>query len=137
MYTCHRYWCDTLQNNIQDFVDFRDKVNLPLYMGETGENTNEWVAAWTRLMNRNNIGWHYWPYKKMAERACMMIVPKPENWDLIIEFTKKDRSTFAKIREARPDQEVVKKAMTDLLENIKFANCRKNTGYTEALGMKP
>ena len=24
MYTCHRYWCDTLQSNIQDFVDFRE-----------------------------------------------------------------------------------------------------------------
>ena len=137
MYTCHRYWCDTLQNNIQDYVDFRDKVNLPLYMGETGENTDEWVAAWTRLMNRNNIGWHYWPYKKMAKRACMMIIPEPENWNLIVEYTKQDRSTYAKIREARPNQEVVKKAMTDLLENIKFANCQKNTGYTEALGMKP
>jgi len=36
MYTCHRYWCDTLQANIQDFVHFRDSVNLPIYMGETG-----------------------------------------------------------------------------------------------------
>ncbi|WP_291124119.1 glycoside hydrolase family 5 protein, partial [Dysgonomonas sp. UBA7698] len=36
MYTCHRYWCDTLQSNIQDFVQFRDSVNLPIYMGETG-----------------------------------------------------------------------------------------------------
>lgn len=44
MYTCHRYWCDTLQSNIQDFVQFRDSVNLPIYMGETGENTDQWIA---------------------------------------------------------------------------------------------
>ena len=24
MYTCHIYWCDTLQQNIQHFVDFRN-----------------------------------------------------------------------------------------------------------------
>ena len=137
MYTCHRYWCDTLQNNIQDYVDFRDKVNLPIYMGETGENTNQWVAAWTRLMERNNIGWHYWPYKKMARSSCMMSIQTPENWDKVVEFTKKDRSSFAKVREARPDQAMVRKALTDLLENMKFANCTKNEGYTEAMGMKP
>jgi hypothetical protein len=137
MYTCHRYWCDTLQANIQDFVQFRDSVNLPVYMGETGENTNQWIAGWTRLMERNNIGWTYWPYKKMASNACMVTVPEPENWNMVVQFTKADRSSFAKIREARPDQEIVKKAMTDLLENMKFKNCTRNAGYISAMGMKP
>ncbi len=137
MYTCHRYWCDTLQTNILDFVQFRDSVNLPMYMGETGENTNEWIAGWTRLLERNNIGWHYWPYKKMVPNSCMMTIPTPENWDLIVEYTKQDRSSFAKIREQRPAQNVVKKAMLDLLKNMKFANCIKNEGYIMALGMRP
>jgi len=137
MYTCHRYWCDTLQTDIQDFVDFRDKVNLPMYMGETGENTDQWIAAWTRLMEKNNIGWHYWPYKKMVPGSCVVTIPTPENWDLIINYTKADRRSFAKIREARPDQALVKKAMTDLLENMKFSNCIKNDGYITAMGLKP
>ena len=38
MYTCHRYWCDTIALHLADFVHFRDSVNLPMYMGETGEN---------------------------------------------------------------------------------------------------
>ena len=137
MYTCHRYWCDTLQANIQDFVQFRDSVNLPIYMGETGENTDEWIAGWTRLMERNNIGWHYWPYKKMVPNSCMATIPKPENWDLIVEYTKQDRSTFEKIRKVRPSQALVKKAMSDLLENMKFNNCVKNEDYIKAMGMKP
>ncbi|MDR2385221.1 MAG: glycoside hydrolase family 5 protein [Tannerella sp.] len=137
MYTCHRYWCDTLQANIQDFVNFRDSVNLPLYMGETGENTFEWIAAWTRLMERNNIGWHYWPYKKMISDRCMTTIPQPENWELITAYTRADRTTFAKIRHARPHQATIRKAMNELLENIKFANTVKNEGYIKAMGMKP
>ncbi|QIK53840.1 glycoside hydrolase family 5 protein [Dysgonomonas sp. HDW5B] len=137
MYTCHRYWCDTLQSNIQDFVNFRDSVNLPIYMGETGENTDEWIAAWTRLMERNNIGWHYWPYKKMDSERGMVSIKAPENWNLIVDYTSQDRSNFAKIRAVRPDQAVIRKAMTDLLENMKFANCTINKGYILALGMKP
>ena len=137
MYTCHRYWSDTLQTNLQDFVDFRTKVNLPLYMGETGENTDEWVGAFRRLMERNNMGWHFWPYKKMEKTSCMVRINKPANWDLIIQYTLQPRNNFNEIRAARPDQALVKQAMLELLENMKFANCLKNPGYIEALGMKP
>ncbi len=137
MYTCHRYWCDTLQANIQDFVSFRDSVNLPIYMGETGENTNEWIGAWTRLMERNNIGWTYWPFKKMESPRGVMSIAKPENWDKVIEFTESPRTGFDEIRKARPDQDMVKKAMNQLLENSKFSNCTVNEEYVKAMGMKP
>jgi endoglucanase len=137
LYTCHRYWCDTLQTNIQDFVDFRDSVNLPMYMGETGENTFEWIAAWTRLMNRNNIGWTYWPYKKMGSDRCMRTIPTPENWELLRKYTESPRHTFAEIRQARPDQEQVKQAMRELIENLAFEKTTINEGYIKAMGMEP
>lgn len=137
IYTCHRYKCDTLKSNIQDLINFRDSVNLPMYMGETGENTDEWVCGFRRLLEDNNIGWHFWPYKKMATRACMTIIPTPENWDVVLEYSKMDRSSFAKIRESRPSPDIVKKAMLDLLENMKLYNCIKNEGYVSALGMNP
>jgi endoglucanase len=137
MYTCHRYWCDTLQANIQDFVNFRDSVNLPLYMGETGENNNAWITAWTRLMVKNNIGYHYWPYKKMGSQSCVVTISTPENWDSIAAFAEKPRLNYKEIRESRPDQELVRKAMLDLIENCRFSNCTKNEGYIRAMGMKP
>lgn len=137
MYTCHRYWCDTLQANIQDFVSFRDSVNLPMYMGETGENTDQWIGAWTRLMERNNIGWTYWPFKKMNSPRGVTSIAQPENWDKVIEFTQSPRNGFDEIRKARPDQELVKKAMLQLIENSKFSNCTVNESYVKAMGMKP
>ncbi|MBN1822608.1 MAG: glycoside hydrolase family 5 protein, partial [Prolixibacteraceae bacterium] len=137
IYTCHRYWCDTLQANIQDFVDFRDSVNLPVYMGETGENTYEWIGAWTRLMERNNIGWTYWPYKKMGSDRCMRTIPTPENWDVIREFAESSRQGFAEIRQARPDQKLVKKAMKEFINNLAFEKTIINEGYINAMGMEP
>lgn len=56
MFTCHRYWSGTDKKSIQDFIDFRDKVNLPMYMGETGENTDEWVEKFRITLEENNIG---------------------------------------------------------------------------------
>ena len=137
MYTCHRYWCDTLQANIQDFVSFRDSVNLPIYMGETGENKDEWIAAWTRLMERNNIGWTYWPFKRMGNPSSVMNIERPENWDKVVEFCDGPRSSYDEIRTARPDQELAKKAMLNLLENCKFSKCKVNESYIKAMGLKP
>ncbi len=137
MYTCHRYWCDTLQANVQDFVDFRNKTNRPIYMGETGENTNEWVNAYRRLLEKNNIGWHFWPYKKMPEKSAMMQIKQPTNWQVIVGYTKKERGGFDAIRESRPDQTLVRKALDEFLENVKFKNCIRKEGYITALGMQP
>lgn len=135
MYTCHRYWCDTTQENIQDFVDFRDSVKLPMYMGETGENTYEWMTAWTRLMKQNNIGYHYWPYKKMLSNRCMVTIPTPENWQLIVDFVESSRRTYKEIRAARPNQQIAQKALTEFLENCRFAHCQPNGGYIKAMGL--
>lgn len=137
MYTCHRYWCDTLQANIQDFVNFRDSVNLPIYMGETGENTNPWIAAWTRLMERNNIGWTYWPFKKLNSPRGVVSIPTPENWDKVVEFVESPRSGYDEIRKARPDQEMARKALMQLAESSKFSNCTINPDYVKAMGLKP
>lgn len=137
MYTCHRYWCDTVQNAIQDFLDFRTKTDLPLYMGETGENTDAWIHGFRTLMEKNNIGWTFWPYKKMVKSSCMVSIREPKYWNKIVEFTHQDNSSFKKIREHRPAQDTVKMALDELLQNMKFSACKINKGYIEALGMKP
>jgi endoglucanase len=137
MYTGHRYWCDTLQSNIQDFLDFRHKTNRPFYLGESGENTDQWIAAFRNLLEKNNIGWHFWPYKKLDKSSCIISIKKPEGWDKIIEYTQQDRSSFEKVRNGRPSIEEIKKLLNQLLENMKFENCRPNEGYIKALGMNP
>jgi len=64
VYTFHKYWTTPTQNVIQPYVDFANKYQVPIYCGETGENTDEWVMAFRKLLDSNNIGWHFWPYKK-------------------------------------------------------------------------
>lgn len=137
MYTCHRYWSGTATADIQDFIDFRNKVNLPMYMGETGENTDEWVSEFRKTLEENQIGWHFWPYKKMGKASCMVSIAAPKNWDLLVQYTQAQRQNFNQIRQVRPDQELVKASLNELLENMQFGNCRINPGYIRALGMQP
>lgn len=136
MYTCHRYGGPATKEAIQSYIDFRDSVNLPMYMGEIGHNTDEWQAEFCKVMRENNIGYTFWPYKKL-ENSCFVGIKVPENWDTIVNFAEGPRSTYGEIRESRPDQAVARKAMTDFLEACKFKNCVVQESYIKTLGMTP
>jgi len=137
MYTCHRYGGTTNADAIRKIIDFRNKTNLPMYMGEIGHNKNEWIASFCKTMKDNNIGYTFWPYKKMGDSTSFVHVNKPENWDKIIEFTEKPRGTYKEVREARPDQALARKAMLEYIESCKFGNCTINDNYIKAMGLKP
>ena len=135
MYTCHRYGGDPTKEAIQSIIDFRDKVNLPMYMGEIGHNTDEWQAAFCQTMRDNNIGYTFWPYKKMDGSSFVGITP-PENWANIVYFSEAPRASYKEIRDARPDQAMARKAMMDFIEACKLKNCVVQEGYIQSLGMK-
>ena len=135
MYTCHRYGGDPTKDAIQTIIDFRDSVNLPMYMGEIGHNTDEWQAAFCQTMRENNIGYTFWPYKKMDGSSFVGITP-PENWANILYFSESPRTSYKEIRDARPDQMMVRKAMMDFIEACKLKNCVVQEGYIQSLGMK-
>ena len=60
---------------------------------------------------------------------------EPENWDKVVEFSECDRSDFFKIRANRPNQEEMRKALLDLIENIKFKNCTPIVDYIESMNL--
>jgi len=134
-YTFHTYWTDPVQDSIQRYVDFADTHNVPLWLGESGENTDEWVAAMRQLLEKNDIGWAFWPYKKIDSPSAVVSVPKSEDWDAIIAFANSSRASLADIRAHRPAGDVIDKALNDLLVNIRFENSVPNVGYIQALGL--
>ena len=136
VYTFHKYWMEVNQGAIQEYLDFRDKHNVPVWMGESGENTDEWITAYRTLLEGNNIGWCFWPYKKLDATSCVASIKKPEDWDAIVTFAEGPRTTFEEVRKHRPLKVKSQKALNEYLEQIKFANCRVNQGYLKALGVR-
>ncbi|MEP6819424.1 MAG: glycoside hydrolase family 5 protein [bacterium] len=135
-YTFHKYWMDVNQKAIQDYLDFSDKHNVPVWMGESGENTDEWIASFRTLLEAHSIGWCFWPYKKLDATTSIVSIGLPAEWEAIVNFAEGPRRTFEEVRKQRPPKEKVEKALSDYLEGMKFANCRINQGYLKALGLK-
>lgn len=135
-YTFHKYWFDVKPEAIQEYVDFSRKYNVPIWLGESGENTDEWVASFRTLLERNGIGWCFWPYKKMDATSSVVSINRPADWDAIVAFAERPRVSFEEVRKTRPSKETVDRALADYLRNIEFGNCRVNTEYLRALGLR-
>ncbi|HEX9251385.1 MAG TPA: glycoside hydrolase family 5 protein [Ignavibacteriaceae bacterium] len=136
VYTFHKYWMPPVQEEIKDYVDFSNKYNVPMYLGESGENEDEWIDKFRVLLENNNIGWCFWPYKKMDSNRGMVQFPKTLEWEEIIKYAETSKNNFEEIRNTKPGKETIQKAFSDLLQNIKFKNCIINNGYLKALGIK-
>ena len=135
MYTCHRYGGDATAEAIKDYIDFRDKTGLPMYMGETGHNTNEWQAQLVDVMKKANIGYTFWPYKKI-DGSCMMGITRPEMWDsIVVKYSEAPRSTYKELREARPDQETFRRLLMQYVENSRYEHCTPQNDYIQSLGL--
>ena len=137
IYTFHKYWSDTTQSVIQEYIDFRNQNNVPIWLGESGENKDQWISSFRSLLERNNIGWCFWPYKKLDARTCMVSITKTPEFDSVIQFSEKHRETFEDIRKSKPSKEIIEKALNDYLNNILLSNCKINKGYLNALGLNP
>jgi endoglucanase len=136
VYTFHKYWTATTKDVIQEYIDFRDKYQVPIYVGETGENKDDWILNFRRLVEQNNIGWHFWPYKKVNNNSGILTFAQPANYDQLVAFDDSVKTTFEEIRRARPKQtELIRKALEDFLNNCQFKYCTPNMGYIKALGL--
>jgi endoglucanase len=125
VYSFHKYWNPTTVETIQKYLDMREKYNTPLWMGESGENNNEWFKAAVNLFETNNIGWSWWTIKKIGSESSLMTISKPAGYQKIIDYWAG--------KGQKPTPEEAKATFIELTENVKFEKCKINDGVLEAL----
>ena len=138
MYTFHKYWMPPVQASIQDYLNFRAKYHVPVWLGESGENTDPWIAKFVHVLNANQVGWCFWPYKKMDFTSSVVTFQRPPHWDEIIAYAKLPQGTSNSkaLIAARPPQADIDAAFAGLLKNIRYSQESVNAGYLKALGLK-
>ncbi|HTQ53561.1 MAG TPA: cellulase family glycosylhydrolase [Bryobacteraceae bacterium] len=138
IYTFHKYWTSPTKDVIQSYLDFRERYQVPIWMGESGENQDSWIAQFRTKLDSSHVGWAFWPYKKMDATSSPVSFARPVFWNEIVAYAALPGGVGAaedKMKK-RPPAEHVRAAFADLLEKIKLENCRVNEGYLKALGMR-
>lgn len=67
VYSFHKYWSFNNENDVDWITPLRDTHNVPLWMGESGENSNTWFTDAVSLFENNNIGWAWWAFRKIGD----------------------------------------------------------------------
>ncbi len=101
-------------NDISYFLQERERLGTPVWVGETGERNPVIYFGTTQYFEYNNVGWSFWPWKKINNRQVLYSVKEPEGYDKIVEYSKGGE---------KPSKELAEKVFTQLLENIKIENC--------------
>jgi hypothetical protein len=123
----HKYWNKNDVASIQKFLDIREKYNVPLWLGESGENDNEWYRDCIHLMESHNIGWCWWPLKKIGTNNPFE-VKMPEGYKKIVEYWKG--------KAPKPSADEAYKALMQLTENYKTQNLLVHYDVLNALFQK-
>jgi len=116
VYQFHYYCWDNpvAVKSIGKYLDYRKRFNAPVWVGETGERDNTIYWATTEYFEANNIGWSFWPWKKMDADNGPMSVKRPTQWDAIVAYSRGG---------PKPSRETAQSGFDELLKNIRLENC--------------
>lgn len=121
----HKYWSVNDMNSIQGFINLRAQHNLPLWLGESGENSNVWFTSAIRLLEQNGIGWAWWPMKKVGSVVNPLTVVKTDDYNTLLKYWSGNGT--------KPTVEFAKATMMQLAENLKIENCIYHPDVIDAM----
>jgi hypothetical protein len=128
-YTYHSFWASTKRDSIQRHLNFSNRYNVPLFLGETGELTDEWNAEFRTLHEAHGIGWSFWTYKNLDTPSTVVSIPRPEGWDDIVAFADG-------VTKTKPSNSSIDRAIAQYLEGMRLPNATVRWSYLASLGLK-
>ncbi|PIB37550.1 glycosyl hydrolase family 5 [Reichenbachiella sp. 5M10] len=124
----HKYWNSNSQASIQGMLDMRTNRNVPIWLGETGENSNAWFADAIELFETNHMGWSWWPLKKMGSNNPLQVEIN-DGYQDILDYWSGSAS--------QPTEENAYRSLMELAENLKLENNTYHPDVVDAMIRQP
>jgi hypothetical protein len=125
----HKYWSPPDRPSIQKYLDVGRELGLPIYMGEGGENSLDWIQTAFQLYDDCGISWNLWPWKKVETRTSPCSVNAPAGWGEIIDY--------AAGKAARPDRTNAWQTLNDLVDATSLSRCAYRSDVVSGLLKRP
>lgn len=125
VYSFHKYWNENSQAAIQNYLNIRNQTNCPLWLGETGENSNTWFYDCVQLMERNNIGWNWWTHKKIETTTSPYSGPISVHYQRVLDYWNGQTP--------KPTVEYATAALFQMADNLRLEQCEFRPDVLDAL----
>ncbi len=121
----HKYWNYNTQGSIQGILNLRTQHNVPIWLGESGENSNVWFKDAISLVESNNIGWAWWPMKKIESIAGPTAVTKTPEYEQLLNYWKNGGT--------QPTAAFATAALMQIADNYKMQNVTVKPDVIDAM----
>ncbi|MCI0494704.1 cellulase family glycosylhydrolase [candidate division KSB1 bacterium] len=125
VYSFHKYWNENTQAAIQNYLNVRNQTNCPLWLGESGENSNTWFHDCVQLLGKNNIGWNWWTHKKIQTTTSPYSSPISLNYQRVLDYWNGQAS--------KPTVEFATAALFQMADDLRLEKCEFRPDVLEAL----
>jgi len=125
----HKYWNVNDEASIATVLKLREDSGLPLWLGESGENSNVWFRDAIALVEKHQIGWAFWPLKKIGFNQPLEITPNPGYAKLVDHWTRKGPKPTA--------DEAYSALMTLASKDVRFENNVPHPDVIDAMIRQP
>jgi hypothetical protein len=110
----HKYWNNPDTESISGYLALRDRWNVPIFMGEGGENNKDWYAGAFRLFDDHDISWNFWTWKKMDTTNSPCSIRRPAGWELLVAYLQGG---------GKPDETTAWRILGEYLDNMPLERC--------------
>ena len=124
VYSFHKYWSYNDQGSIGWVLQLQEEENVPLWMGEGGENSNVWFNDAISLFERNNIGWSFWPMKRVETVVGPYSIPFTDGYKKVLSYWRGEGP--------KPTEDEAYQYMMELALSTNSQNCIYNRDVADA-----
>ena len=110
----HAYWTMPHKKLLEPYIALSEQYQVPLWLGETGENTIEWFTTLFPMLEENGISWNFWQWKKGIRQNSNYVIKQPDGWDSVVQYLKGG---------PHPGMENVRRMLDEWAENCRIENC--------------
>ena len=125
-YSFHHYIGPSHQTSwLGQYTSMSQTYNIPLWVGEFGENSNHWAYKKVQLFENNDVNWTLWNYKHNGSVTAAVKVVVPNSFNSIIDYWNGSGPI--------PSASQAVTGLMDLAEAYKFDECVPNKGLIAGL----
>lgn len=128
VYSFHKYWNYNTLESIQWMINIRDTHSVPIWLGESGENSNSWFTSLIALCESQKIGWSWWPVKKAGINNVLMVNESPAYNNLL---------SFWKTGQPQMTVQQAFDAVLDWADRHRIENCMIQRDVIDAMIRQP
>lgn len=124
----HKYWNSPDRESLEAYLSKREELNVPIFMGEGGENNSDWYTGAFRLFEDLDISWNFWTWKKMDTTNSPFSITKPQEWNLFVNYLNGGE---------KPGREKSISILWKYLDNLSINKCVYNPEISRSILRRP